>query len=110
MERADHSGGMNVGDVVLHPAEPLYVLAQGFTFLLGDDMQISFLAMSLVASSEGANELMAQIRPRRNGICRQVHQPIHNIRLQCQWEVIGKHLVIASSSSLHRDGVDAEEL
>ena len=66
--------------------------------------------MSLMASSEGTNELMAQIRPRRNGIRRQVHQPRHDVGLQCQREVIGKHLVIASSGSLHRDGVDAEEL
>ena len=110
MERADHSGRMNVGDVVLHPAESLDVLAQGFPFLLGNDMQITGPAMSLVASCEGANELMAQIRPRRNGIRRQVHQPTHNIGLQCQREIIGKHLVAASSGSLHRDGVDAEEL
>ena len=73
-------------------------------------MQITGLAMSLVASSEGTNELLAQIRPRRNGIRRQVHQPRHDVGLQCQREIIGKHLVIASSSSLHRDGVDAEEL
>ena len=73
-------------------------------------MQITGLAMSLVASSEGTNELMTQVRPTRNGIRRQVHQPRHDIRLQCQWEVIGKHLVVASSSSLHRNGVDAEEL
>ena len=73
-------------------------------------MQITGLAMSLVASSEGTNELMAQIRPKRNGIHRQVHQPRHDVGLQCQREVIGKHVVVASSSSLHRDGVDAEEL
>ena len=39
-----------------------------------------------------------------------MHQPRHNIGLQCQQEIIGKHLVVASSGSLHRDGVDAEEL
>ena len=61
MERADHGGGMNVGDVVLHPAESLDVLAQVFPFLLGNDMQITGLAMSLVASSEGTNELMTQV-------------------------------------------------
>ena len=77
---------------------------------MGNDMQITGLAMSLVASCEGANELIAQIRPRRNGIHRQVHQPRHDVGLQCQREVIGKHLVVASPSSLHRDGVDAEEL
>ena len=59
---------MNVGDVVLHSAEPLDVLAQVFSFLLGDDMQITRLAMSLVASLKGANKLMTQIRPRRNGV------------------------------------------
>ena len=64
MERVDHGGGMNIGDVVLHPAESLDVLVQGLPFLLGNDMQITGLAMSLVASCEGANELMAQIRPR----------------------------------------------
>ena len=61
MERANHDGRMNIGDVVLHPTEPLDVLAQGFPFLLGNDMQITGLAMSLVASGEGTNELMAQI-------------------------------------------------
>ena len=107
MECADNSGGMNIWDVT---AEPLYVLAQVFTFFLGDDVQIACLAMSLVASSEGTDELMAQIRPRRNGIRRQVHQSRHDVGFQCQREVIGKHLVVASSSGLHRDGVDAEEL
>ena len=38
------------------------------------------------------------------------NQPRHNIGFKCQREVIGKHLVVASSSSLYRDGVDAEEL
>ena len=75
MECADHGSGMNIWDVVLYRAEPLYVLARVFTFLLGDDMQIACLAMSLVASGEGAKKLMTQIRPRRNGIRRQVHQP-----------------------------------
>ena len=75
MECADHGGRMNIWDVVLHLAEPLYLLAQVFTFLLGNDMQITRLAMTLMASSKGANKLMTQIRPRRNGIRRQVHQP-----------------------------------
>ena len=38
VECTDHNGGMNIGDVVLHPAEPLDVLAQVFPFLLGDDV------------------------------------------------------------------------
>ena len=73
-------------------------------------MQITRLAMSLVASSEGTNELMTQVRPTRNGIRRQVHQPRHDIGLQGQREVVGVHLVVTSSTGLHHDGVDAEEL
>jgi hypothetical protein len=38
MERADDSSRMNVWDVVVNAAEPLDVLAQGFAFLLGDDV------------------------------------------------------------------------
>ena len=110
MECADDSGGVNIWDVVQDPAKPLYALAQVFTFFMGDDVQIASLAMSLVASSEGANKIMTQIRPRRNGIHWQVHQPSHDFGFECQREVIGKHLVVVSSSSLHRDGVDAEEL
>ena len=75
MECADDGGGVNVRDVVLHSAEPLYVRVQAFAFFLGDDMQVAYLAMSLVASSKGANKLMAQIRPARNRIYWQVHQP-----------------------------------
>ena len=62
MECADHSGGMNIGDVVLHPAESLDVLSQGLPFLLGNDMQITRLAMSLVASGKGAHILITKIR------------------------------------------------
>ena len=32
------------------------------------------------------------------------------VGFECQRKVIGKHLVVTGSSSLHRDGVDAEEL
>ena len=35
VECADHGGGMNIWDVVLHTAEPLYVLVQGLAVLLG---------------------------------------------------------------------------
>ena len=73
-------------------------------------MQSTGLAMSLVASGEGTNKLMAQIRPRRNGIRWQVHQPRHDIGFQGQREVIGKHLVVTSPSGLHLNGVDAKEL
>ena len=61
VECTNHGGRMDVWDVVLHSAEPLDVLAQLLSFLLGDDVQVAHLAMSLMASSEGANKLMAQI-------------------------------------------------
>ena len=75
MERADDGGRVNIRDIVLYPAEPLYVLAQTLAFLLGYDVQVTCLAMGLVTSSKGANKLMAQIRPGGNRVHRQVHQP-----------------------------------
>ena len=66
--------------------------------------------MSLVTSGKGTNKLVAQIRPRRDGIHWQVHQPRHDVGLKCQRKVAGKNLVITSPGGLHRDGVDAEEL
>ena len=75
MERADDGGRVNIRDIVLYPAEPLYILAETLASLLGNDVQITCLAMSLVTASEGAHELMAQIRPGGNGVYRQVHQP-----------------------------------
>ena len=60
MERADHRGRVDVWDVALHLAESLYELVQGFSFLLGEQMKIAFLAMGFVAACEGANKLMAK--------------------------------------------------
>ena len=75
MERADYRGTVDIWDVVLYVAESLNVLAHGLSFLLGEQMKITLLAMRLVAACEGANKLMAKIRPRRNGTFRQVHKP-----------------------------------
>ena len=110
MECADHRGRVDVWDVVLYAAESLNVLAQGFSFLLGEQMKIALLAMGLVAACEGADKLMAQISPRGYGVVRQVHEPGSDIGLEHQREVVGKDLVISSPGSLHRNGVDAEEL
>ena len=63
MERADNRGRVDVWDVALHLAESLYVLAQGFSFLLGKQLKIALLAMGLVAACEGADKLVAQIFP-----------------------------------------------
>ena len=73
-------------------------------------MKITLLAMGLVAACEGADKLMAQVRPRRDGVVRQVHEPRSDVGLEHQREVVGEDLLVAPSGSLHRDGVDAEEL
>ena len=59
MERADHRGRVDVWDVVLHATKSLNVLAQGLSFLLGEQMKVTLLAMRLVAACEGADKLMA---------------------------------------------------
>ena len=59
MERADDRSGVDIWDGVLYTAEPLNVLAQGLSFLLGEQMKVALLAMWLVAAGKGANKLMA---------------------------------------------------
>src|SRR3989337_3022240 len=39
-----------------------------------------------------------------------MHQPRPNVGLEHQREVVGEYLVVSSPGSLHRDGVDAQEL
>ena len=59
MERADHRGRVDVWDVLLYAAESLNVLAQGLSFLLGEQMQVTLLAMGFVAACKGADKLVA---------------------------------------------------
>ena len=59
MERADHRGRVDVWDVVLHTAESLNVLVQGLSFLLGEQVKVTLLAMRFVAACKGADKLMA---------------------------------------------------
>ena len=40
-------------------AESLDILAQGFSFLLGEQMKVTLLAMRFVAACKGADKLMA---------------------------------------------------
>ena len=94
MERTDNRGRVDIWDVVLYPAESLNVLAQGFSFLLGEQMKIALLAMRLVAACKGADKLMAQISPGGYGVVRQVHEPGSNIGLEHQREVVGKDLLV----------------
>ena len=110
MERADDHGRVDIWDVVLYTAESLNVLAQGLSFLLGEQMKIAFLAMRLVAACKGADKLMAQVCLGGYGVVRQVHEPGPDVGLEHQREVVGKDLVVPPPGSLHRDGVDAEEL
>ena len=110
MECADHRGRVDIWDVALHLAESLNVFAQGLSFLLGEQVKITLLAMRLVSASKGTDKLMAQISPRGYGVVRQVHEPGPDVGLEYQREVVGKDLVVPPPSSLHRDGVDAEEL
>ena len=63
-----------------------------------------------MSACKGADKLMVQISPRGYGVVRQVHEPGSDIGLEHQREVVGKYLVISSPGSLHRNGVDAEEL
>ena len=58
MERADYRDRVDIWDVVLYAAESLNVLAQGLSFLLGEQMKVTLLGMRLVAACEGADKLM----------------------------------------------------
>src|SRR3954463_16036962 len=110
MERADDRGRVDVWDVVVYTAESLDELAQGLPFLLDEQMKVAHLAMRFVAACKGAHKLMAQVSPGGYGAVRQVHEPGPDVGLEYQREVIGKDLVVPSAGSLHRNGVDAEEL
>ena len=59
MERADDRGRVDIWDVALHLAESLNVLAQGLSFLLGEQMKVTLLAMRFVVACKGADKLMA---------------------------------------------------
>src|SRR3954468_21877967 len=110
MERADDRGRVDVWDVVVHAAESLDELAQGFPFLLDEQVKVARLAMGFVVARKGANKLVAQVCPGGYGVIRQVHERGSDVGFEYQWEVVGKDLVVSPSSSLHRNGVDAEEL
>ena len=59
VECSNNSCGMDVGDVVVHTAEPLYVLAEVLSIPLGDHLQIAGLVRELVATLVSANKMMA---------------------------------------------------
>ena len=59
MERTDNRGRVDIWDVALYLAESLNILAQGLSFLLGEQMKVTLLAMRLVAAYKGADKLMA---------------------------------------------------
>ena len=53
MERADYRGRVDIWDVVLYAAESLNVLAQGLSFLLGEQMKVT---LCLLYTSDAADE------------------------------------------------------
>src|SRR3954465_1313751 len=73
-------------------------------------MKVTLLARRFVAACKGTDKLMAQVCPGRYGVVRQVHEPGPDVGFEHQREVVGKDLVVSSPDSLHRNGVDAEEL
>src|SRR3954470_19492795 len=66
--------------------------------------------MRFVAAREGANKLMAEICPRRDGAFRQVHKPRTNVQLKHEREVVRQYPLVASPGSLYSNRVDAEKL
>src|SRR3954462_3751757 len=66
--------------------------------------------MRFVAACEGANKLMAKIRPGRDGAFRQVHKPRTNVRLKHEREVVRQYPLVSPPGSLYSDRVDAEKL
>ena len=110
LEGSYHSYWMDIQDVPVDSAESLQILAESLSFFLLEKLQVVGPSWFLMAAREGANELMAQVSPQRNGVLWQVHQPRPHIGLECQREVVGKYLLIYSSGSLHSDGIDAQEL
>ena len=100
MERADYRSRVDIWNVVLYAAESLNVLAQGLSFLLGEQMKIALLAMRLMAACKGADKLMAQISPGVYGVVRQVHEPGSDIGLEHQREVVGQDLVVPLAASI----------
>ena len=59
MEHADDRGRVDIWDVGLYTAESLNVLAQGLSFLLGEQMKVTLLAMRFVTACKGADKLMS---------------------------------------------------
>ena len=64
---------MDIWDFPMDVVESLQILPEGLSFFLLEKLQVAGPAWLLMAASEGANELMAHVSPRRNGVLRQVH-------------------------------------
>jgi hypothetical protein len=75
LESGYHSCRVDIWDISVYSAESLQVLLQSLSFFLLEKLQIAGPPWFLMATREGANELMAQVSPGRNGVLRQVLQP-----------------------------------
>ena len=56
---------VHVGNVVVHSAKPLDILAKGLTILLWNQVEVARLSRRLMAPDISHNKHMAQVRPRR---------------------------------------------
>ena len=63
LEGGYHGCRMDVRDVPVDSAESLQILLESFSFFLLEKLQIPGSSWFLMAASEGANELMAQVSP-----------------------------------------------
>ena len=54
---------MDIWDISMNFAESLYILTEGFSFLLLEKIQVAGLVRLLVATGEGTNEVVAKVCP-----------------------------------------------
>lgn len=64
---------VDIWDIFVDSAESVQVFSQSLSLFLLEKLKIIGPPWFLMASSEGANELMAQVSPCRYGVLWQVH-------------------------------------
>ena len=68
LEHTYHNCQVDVWNISVDSTEPLHVLPQSLSFLLREELQVTGPPWFLMAACEGANKLMAQVSPGRNGV------------------------------------------
>src|SRR6266540_1800997 len=87
----------------------LYVLAEGLSLVLLYLVEVVLLSRPSRRALEVGDKLVAQVFPRADRGCREVHQPRPSRAGQGYGEVVG-HDLRSSSCGLHHSGVDLEKL